>query len=131
MIQFFKVPACLPCHLIQVFDLLAHGQTQALHRPRQSTNLYLQQRAVRYLGAIFNLTEGFGANLFKEFLQSLATVAGICVIAVNAGAIPARYRNGPGASMRPGDDQAFKRAVRIHAVAPRQRVYELPRMISA
>lgn len=131
MIQFFKIPACLPCHLIQVFDPLAHGQTQVLHRPRQSTNLDFQQRAVRYLGAIFDLTKGFGANLFKEFLQSLATVAGICVIAVNAGAIPPCDRNGPGAGMRPGDDQALKRAVRIHAVAPRQRVYELPRMISA
>ena len=131
MIQHLKFIRRIPCHFVDVLNSLARRQIQALQRSSQTTNLDLQQRAVRHLGSIFDFPEGLGTNLLEKFLQSLATVAGVCVIAVDAGAIPARYRNGPGAGMRPGDDQALKRAVRIHAVAPRQRVYEFPRIISA
>lgn len=131
MIQHLKFIRRIPCHFVDVLDSLACRQIQALQRSSQTTNLDLQQRAVRHLGTIFDFPERFGANLLEEFLQFLATVAGIHIIAVDAGTIPARYRNGPGAGMRPDDDQALKRAVRIHAVAPRQRVYELPRMTSA
>ena len=131
MIQHLKFIRRIPRHCVDVLDSLARRQIQALQRSGQTPDLDLQQRAVRHLGTIFDFPESLGADLFEEFLQSLATVAGICVIAVNAGTIPARDRNGPGAGMRSSDDQALKRTVRIHAVAPRQRVYELPRMISA
>ena len=84
-----------------------------------------------HLGAILHLPERFGTDLLEELLQGPATIAGAGIIAINAGTLPACHRHGPRAGMCLGNDQALERTARVHAVTPRQRVYELPRMISA